>query len=462
MPSVAAEPKNALIGEMTLQYDSSTPSSRGSSPRSDVEIMPPSADPSGDEISDDDDEMLQIKHESGELPITNGPLFLNFTPDLNPQMMSKRKPKSRKQHSYKVNGVNILNRNSVDSKTAMERLKRRRENHNYIERRRRDNLNHTIFEIAELVPGAQQTGQKANKGNILRLALDHIKDLHAEIRRLKSLSLECDGSSGVAKKEIESMDVSHIGMSGSSATSQSPHAPTQPTSVPHQHAPMFVSAPQHGNYNQPHTLQPGQTLTPPNLSQPRTNSPHSLPNSPALHPINAPGNSQPSMSHSVPTSPNRNYFPQSEPLPGPAGGLPSMMIPPMPGHFSHQMQPHVLPGSPQGHAPASAPALGPHVHKVPSPMHNTLPSQAPSHQLPPPSNPGNRMIMSAPMASQHHMRPPHGQAVASPISPISPLGSQMQMHSTGLPPMHSMEARPFHASMRMAGSEQLYGGACRY
>ncbi|RUS15567.1 helix-loop-helix DNA-binding domain-containing protein, partial [Endogone sp. FLAS-F59071] len=57
----------------------------------------------------------------------------------------------------------------------MERLKRRRENHNYVERRRRDNINHTIYEISEVVPNAFQPGQKPNKGNILRLALEHIK-----------------------------------------------------------------------------------------------------------------------------------------------------------------------------------------------------------------------------------------------------------------------------------------------
>jgi hypothetical protein len=42
--------------------------------------------------------------------ISTQPLFLNFTSDLSPQKMSKKKPKPKKQTAYRVNGVNILNR----------------------------------------------------------------------------------------------------------------------------------------------------------------------------------------------------------------------------------------------------------------------------------------------------------------------------------------------------------------
>jgi hypothetical protein len=37
-------------------------------------------------------------------------LFLNFTSDLSPQKMNKKKTKPKKQTAYRVNGVNILNR----------------------------------------------------------------------------------------------------------------------------------------------------------------------------------------------------------------------------------------------------------------------------------------------------------------------------------------------------------------
>ncbi|KAI8049120.1 helix-loop-helix DNA-binding domain-containing protein [Gilbertella persicaria] len=107
-------------------------------------------------------------------PITQA-LFLNFTSDLSPQKMSKKKSKPKKQTAYRVNGVNILNRNNLDSKTAIERIQRRRENHNHVERRRRDNINNTIFELSSVVPNAIQPGQKPNKGNILKLSLDYIR-----------------------------------------------------------------------------------------------------------------------------------------------------------------------------------------------------------------------------------------------------------------------------------------------
>ncbi|GAA5809499.1 hypothetical protein MFLAVUS_002908 [Mucor flavus] len=117
-------------------------------------------------------------------PITQA-LFLNFTSDLSPQKMNKKKSKPKKQTAYRVNGVNILNRNNLDSKTAIERIQRRRENHNHVERRRRDNINNTIFELSSVVPNAIQQGQKPNKGNILKLSLDYIRDLQAENKALK-------------------------------------------------------------------------------------------------------------------------------------------------------------------------------------------------------------------------------------------------------------------------------------
>ncbi|KAI8596853.1 hypothetical protein EDD21DRAFT_293194, partial [Dissophora ornata] len=79
-----------------------------------------------------------------------------------------------RQSAYKINGLNILNRNSLDSRTALEMIRRRRENHNHVERRRRDTLNSTILQIAEILPNCSSTA-KLNKGTILRLALDHLR-----------------------------------------------------------------------------------------------------------------------------------------------------------------------------------------------------------------------------------------------------------------------------------------------
>ncbi|KAJ2503054.1 hypothetical protein GGI11_007671, partial [Coemansia sp. RSA 2049] len=106
---------------------------------------------------------------------SNRPLFLNFTAELAPFNASRKQ--KRKSNVYKVSGVNILNRNSVDSKTALERLQRRRENHNFVERRRRDNINHTITSLSTLIPYCSDDGVKLNKGNILHMAVEYIRDL---------------------------------------------------------------------------------------------------------------------------------------------------------------------------------------------------------------------------------------------------------------------------------------------
>lgn len=59
----------------------------------------------------------------------------------NPDTMA-RKLNQLEKHPTKlvVHGVNILNKMSIDSDTAMSRIKQRRETHNRVERRRRDNL----------------------------------------------------------------------------------------------------------------------------------------------------------------------------------------------------------------------------------------------------------------------------------------------------------------------------------
>lgn len=43
--------------------------------------------------------------------------------------------------AYDVGGINILNKKTVDSQTALDKIKRRRETHNRVERRRRDQIN---------------------------------------------------------------------------------------------------------------------------------------------------------------------------------------------------------------------------------------------------------------------------------------------------------------------------------
>jgi hypothetical protein len=63
----------------------------------------------------------------------------------------------------------------------IERMKKRKENHNHIERKRRDHINSTIFELAEVLPQMDYKDLKANKGSILKATLQHIKVCQYEL-----------------------------------------------------------------------------------------------------------------------------------------------------------------------------------------------------------------------------------------------------------------------------------------
>ncbi|KAF9103348.1 hypothetical protein BGX27_010619 [Mortierella sp. AM989] len=71
--------------------------------------------------------------------------------------------------AYDVSSINILNKKPVDSKTALDKIKRRRDTHNRIERRRRDCINQLI---EELLPRGDNS-----QSNILRAAVAHIQKL---------------------------------------------------------------------------------------------------------------------------------------------------------------------------------------------------------------------------------------------------------------------------------------------
>ncbi|KAJ2468301.1 hypothetical protein GGI02_003746 [Coemansia sp. RSA 2322] len=125
---------------------------------------------------------------------SNKPLFLNFTAELAPFGASSKKHSKKRSNVYKVSGVNILNRNSVDSKTALERLQRRRENHNFVERRRRDNINHTITTLSDLIPYCSEEGAKLNKGSILHMAVEYIRDMQDLNQALSEENIRLGGT----------------------------------------------------------------------------------------------------------------------------------------------------------------------------------------------------------------------------------------------------------------------------
>ncbi|GJJ68655.1 hypothetical protein EMPS_01001 [Entomortierella parvispora] len=82
--------------------------------------------------------------------------------------------------SFDLAGVNILNRKPLDTKTALDKLQRRRETHNRVERKRRDCINQLIDDLTKLLPAKhlEEASSKCHRVNVLRGAVAHIKFLN--------------------------------------------------------------------------------------------------------------------------------------------------------------------------------------------------------------------------------------------------------------------------------------------
>ncbi|KAG0045645.1 hypothetical protein BGZ83_009118 [Gryganskiella cystojenkinii] len=82
--------------------------------------------------------------------------------------------------SFDLAGVNILNRKPLDTKTALDKLQRRRETHNRVERKRRDCINQLIDDLTKLLPAKhlEEASSKCHRVNVLRGAVSHIKFLN--------------------------------------------------------------------------------------------------------------------------------------------------------------------------------------------------------------------------------------------------------------------------------------------
>ncbi|KAG9325410.1 hypothetical protein KVV02_002646 [Mortierella alpina] len=81
--------------------------------------------------------------------------------------------------SFDLAGVNILNRKPLDTRTALDKLQRRRETHNRVERKRRDCINQLVDDLTKLLPAKhlEEASSKCHRVNVLRGAVAHIKFL---------------------------------------------------------------------------------------------------------------------------------------------------------------------------------------------------------------------------------------------------------------------------------------------
>ncbi|KAI8968350.1 hypothetical protein BDF20DRAFT_176459 [Mycotypha africana] len=115
-----------------------------------------------------------------------------------PDSMARKLNKADKPTRLVLNGVNILNKYSLDSDIVMNRIKQRKETHNRVERRRRNTLNLLVSRLSDLVPRSvseKRKGEKCYRAKVLSYAIEYIEviqkeneDLRRQMGRLATLS----------------------------------------------------------------------------------------------------------------------------------------------------------------------------------------------------------------------------------------------------------------------------------
>ncbi|KAI8351760.1 hypothetical protein EDC96DRAFT_518319 [Choanephora cucurbitarum] len=106
-----------------------------------------------------------------------------------------------------VHGVNILNKISLDSDIAMSRIKQRRETHNRVERRRRDNLNTLVNQLSDIVPRTsieKSGGEKCHRAKVLRYAIEYIQSIQQENNELREQLGLATNSNNISLLESDS------------------------------------------------------------------------------------------------------------------------------------------------------------------------------------------------------------------------------------------------------------------
>ncbi|KAI9475422.1 MAG: helix-loop-helix DNA-binding domain-containing protein [Benjaminiella poitrasii] len=104
-----------------------------------------------------------------------------------------------------LNGVQSLEELEsiqINQQIMTEKKRRRRESHNAVERRRRENINERIQELGTMLPesmldelisqNTSVTNNKPNKGAILRKSVDHIRILQQEVLTHKQRVMELE------------------------------------------------------------------------------------------------------------------------------------------------------------------------------------------------------------------------------------------------------------------------------
>ncbi|KAF9387593.1 hypothetical protein CPC16_006944 [Podila verticillata] len=123
--------------------------------------------------------------------------------------------------SFDLAGVNILNRKPLDTRTALDKLQRRRETHNRVERKRRDCINQLVDDLTKLLPAKhlEEATSKCHRVNVLRGAVAHIKfltesndGLAKSLENIKKTHPELESELAKASEERAKADESEMAM----------------------------------------------------------------------------------------------------------------------------------------------------------------------------------------------------------------------------------------------------------
>ncbi|KAJ1994874.1 hypothetical protein H4R33_000108 [Dimargaris cristalligena] len=186
-------------------------------------------------------EVLPIRNRLQERA-SKGYVFDDCIREYNPDQLQLKCEGQAKGKKYQVHGVNLLNRDNLDTTTASRRLQRRREQHNRIERKRRDLINQYIAELTELVMppaassatttakrlrpgvaphgdededgddgedglGGSGSGSKPGRSDVLRRTVHYVRSLAVENETLKSQQLELSSEIELLRKRLEKFEL---------------------------------------------------------------------------------------------------------------------------------------------------------------------------------------------------------------------------------------------------------------
>lgn len=164
----------------------------------------PSDKPLSELFDDMDTPSPHDSNSSSSASPTNQVLVLDFEHDRTLKSEIAIEPKGKTE--YKIHGVNVLNRQSINGFKAIEKIRRRRQSHALSERKRTTTMNGLITELIEVIPDISELDQRPAKSEILRMAVEYVKKLQVENKSLKSVLALKHGSQTLTPPPMQNLN----------------------------------------------------------------------------------------------------------------------------------------------------------------------------------------------------------------------------------------------------------------